>query len=260
MANELTHFYGPQVHVLSDIFHLSLLADLCHPKTQQPQINSYVQILYTQLMNTCLSNEFPQEIVSSQTRMIQSHPEAVLTSSRIKKNQKTVVVNLARAGTYPSHICYEHLHWALEPSVIRQDHIFASRKVNAKEEVTGTDLSAAKIGGDVAGSVVLFPDPMGATGSTLNSAIDYYKNLAGESPFKLIALHLIVTPEYLKNVLSRHPDLIIYCYRVDRGLSPKEVLDLPPGQKWDLEKGLNQMDYIVPGGGGFGEIMNNSFV
>jgi uracil phosphoribosyltransferase len=33
-----------------------------------------------------------------------------------------------------------------------------------------------------------------------------------------------------------------------------------PGTFWDEERGLNEKQYIVPGGGGFGEIMNNSFV
>ena len=69
-----------------------------------------------------------------------------------------------------------------------------------------------------------------------------------------------MTPEYLKNVHEHHPDLIVYAVRVDRGLSPEEVLHSVPGTHWDEERGLNDKHYIVPGGGGFGEIMNNSFV
>ena len=33
-----------------------------------------------------------------------------------------------------------------------------------------------------------------------------------------------------------------------------------PGERWDEESGLSDVQYILPGGGGFGEIMNNSFV
>lgn len=260
MNSELAHYYGPNVHVLNDYFHISKLAELCNPSTFQPQINQLVKILYTQLLNTCLNEQFPREQVTSKTRMFENHPEAILKYEQIQKNQKTVVVNLARAGTYPSHICFELLHWAIDPQYIRQDHIFASRKVNAKGEVIGADLSSSKIGGDVKNSIVLIPDPMGATGSTMISTLDHYKKISDAQPIQIIALHLIVTPEYLQNVLQKHPEIQIYCFRVDRGLSPKEILDLPPGLKWDLEKGLNQMDYIVPGGGGFGEIMNNSFV
>ena len=33
-----------------------------------------------------------------------------------------------------------------------------------------------------------------------------------------------------------------------------------PGERWAEENGLTDQHYIVPGGGGLGEIMNNSFV
>jgi len=33
-----------------------------------------------------------------------------------------------------------------------------------------------------------------------------------------------------------------------------------PGTHWDRERGLDDKQYIVPGGGGFGEIMNNAYV
>ena len=32
------------------------------------------------------------------------------------------------------------------------------------------------------------------------------------------------------------------------------------GTFWDKEKGLNEYQYIVPGAGGLGEILNNAFV
>ena len=38
-----------------------------------------------------------------------------------------------------------------------------------------------------------------------------------------------------------------------------EVLETLPGERWDEERGLNEMGYIVPGAGGFGEVMNNSW-
>jgi uracil phosphoribosyltransferase len=108
--------------------------------------------------------------------------------------------------------------------------------------------------------MVIFPDPMGATGNTLISAVNHYKTVVGGRAAKYLALHLIVTPEYLKNVLSAHPDLVVYAVRLDRGLSPQDVLATAPGTHWEKERGLNDRHYIVPGGGGFGEIMNNSFV
>ena len=69
-----------------------------------------------------------------------------------------------------------------------------------------------------------------------------------------------MTPEYIKKIQERHPDLVVYAIRLDRGLSPKDVLETTPGTHRDRERGLNDKHYIVPGGGGFGEILNNSYV
>src|SRR5438309_2292070 len=79
-------------------------------------------------------------------------------------------------------------------------------------------------------------------------------------PRKVIAANLIVTPEYLKNVTTTHPEAVVYALRLDRGLSPEDVFDTVPGTHWDRERGLDDKQYIVPGGGGFGDIMNNAYV
>ncbi|MBM4283147.1 MAG: uracil phosphoribosyltransferase, partial [Deltaproteobacteria bacterium] len=76
---------------------------------------------------------------------------------------------------------------------------------------------------------------------------------------KFIAVNLIVTPEYLRRMTSEHPDVVIYALRLDRGASPDDVLQTKPGARWSEESGLTDKQYIVPGGGGFGEIMNNAW-
>src|SRR5713101_5186497 len=48
--------------------------------------------------------------------------------------------------------------------------------------------------------------------------------------------------------------------RLDRALSAPKVFDTVAGQLWDQERGLDDRQYIVPGGGGFGELMNNAYV
>ena len=73
-------------------------------------------------------------------------------------------------------------------------------------------------------------------------------------------MHLIVTPEFIRNVLEEHPDTCIYALRLDRGLSPAKVLATVPGTHWDEERGLDEHQYIVPGAGGVGEILNNAWV
>ena len=73
-------------------------------------------------------------------------------------------------------------------------------------------------------------------------------------------MHLIVTPEYLRHVCSAHPEVLVYALRLDRGLSSAAVLETVPGERWGEERGLNDHHYIVPGAGGLGELMNNSYV
>jgi uracil phosphoribosyltransferase len=254
------HKYGPQLKILASPFLNGILAKLCSPQTFQPEINRLVHLLYTHLISAVIDHEFDKQITTLPTRMTQSHPDQFLTTERVHPDQRVVCVNLARAGTYPSHVCYDFMHEALPQDNIRQDHIFASRLVSSNDKIESTELSGYKIGGGVDKAFVLFPDPMGATGTTIISSLDHYKKNVPGNPKKFIALHLIVTPEYLKKVTHAHPDLAIYAIRVDRGLSSAKALDSIPGQFWNEEKGLNAKDYIVPGGGGFGEIMNNSFV
>ena len=86
--------------------------------------------------------------------------------------------------------------------------------------------------------------------------MDFYKKSVKGKAQKFIALHLIITPEYLKYISKNQPDLCVYAVRLDRGLSPSDVLKTPPGKRWDEERGLDDTHYIVPGGGGFGEILN----
>lgn len=254
------HLYGQQVKILKSTFLNGILAKLCAPQTFQPEINRLVHLLYTHLISAVIDNEFDKETTTLATRMTAIHPDQKLTTDRVNPNQRVVCVNLARAGTYPSHVCYDFMHEALPQENIRQDHIFASRLVSSNDKIESTELSGYKIGGGIDRAFVLFPDPMGATGTTIISSLDHYKNHVKGLPKKFIALHLIVTPEYLKRVTQAHPDLAIYAIRVDRGLSTAKALGSIPGQFWDEEKGLNSKDYIVPGGGGFGEVMNNSFV
>ncbi len=101
---------------------------------------------------------------------------------------------------------------------------------------------------------------MGATGTSLVNAVEAYKREVGGTPLKWIALNLIITPEYVRKLRDMAPELQIYALRLDRGLSPADVLERPPGERWDEEKGLNEVQYIVPGAGGLGEVINNAFV
>lgn len=258
-ANEITHHYGKNVHLVSSPLMLSLLAKLGHPKTHQPQINELVEMLYSNLMDTVIDSLFPRKLVALDTRMKSTHPEAVYEGEIVDPEIPCAVVDLARAGTFPSHLCYNKLNYLMNPELVRQDHFYVARVSDENGKVTGVNVSGSKIGGDVNNAIVLFPDPMGATGGTIVQAYDHYLNEVGGKPRMMIAMHLIITPEYLKKVTAACPDLHIFALRLDRGLSSSEVLNTEPGKLWPQEKGLNTHQYIVPGAGGLGEILNNSY-
>lgn len=259
-APEIPHRYGPGVHLLDDPLAWSLLARACSPETGQPDVGRLVRTLYEMLARTVLSAELPRARVDVPTRMVSSHPEAVYRGLALARTTKAVTVGIARAGTMPSQAVYDLMNEVLDPALVRQDHLFMSRQTNEKGEVIGATWHDAKIGRDVQDRYVLFPDPMGATGSSMISAVKYYETALVGKPAKSIAMHLIVTPEYLKNVLAAHPNLVIYALRLDRGLSSERVLRTEPGTHWDEEQGLNDKQYIVPGAGGVGEILNNAWV
>ena len=258
-SNETAHLYGKNVHLISSPFMLSLLAKLGHPDTHQPQINELVSMLYSHLMDQVIDTLFPRKLSAVETRMKSSHPEALYEGEIVDPAVPVVCVDLARAGTLPSHLCYSKLNYLMNPAVVRQDHFYVARVSDENGQVTGVNVSGSKIGGDIDKAIVLFPDPMGATGGTIVEVYQHYLEKVGGKPLMMVAMHLIVTPEYLRRVTEACPELQIFALRLDRGLSGDKVLSEIPGKCWNLEKGLSPIQYIVPGAGGLGEILNNSY-
>jgi uracil phosphoribosyltransferase len=258
MCSEIEHKYGDNVHILNHPFLFTLLAQLSEPQCKHPTFQQVITLIYRELIGVVSSKEFPIKTRTVESRMKAFHPEGAFSAPTIDTETRAVCVNLARAGAVPSQICFETLNYLLNPDLVRQDHISINRKIDDHEKVIGTQLGGVKIGGDIAQSYVLFPDPMGATGSTLKSSLEIYKKLGKAK--KYIAIHLVVTPEYLHAMRSESENLTIYAVRLDRGLSPASVLNSVPGTHWSQERGLNEKHYIVPGAGGLGELLNNSYV
>ncbi len=77
--------------------------------------------------------------------------------------------------------------------------------IDEAEQVVGSNIGGAKIGGDIDDAIVLFPDPMGATGGSLSTAIKMYKEKVPGTPRKIVCMNLIVTPEYLRRHDHRPP-------------------------------------------------------
>ncbi len=256
---ELDHAYGDNVHILADPFLLTHLGFLCAEQTKQPAINHVVKDLYRYLIKAVLNGEFPRVKETIKTRTAELSENGFWTGEILNPDVPAVSVNIMRAGTLPSQVCFDFLNKTLNPDGVRQDHVVMARVTDAEGQVTGARFGDSKIGGPIDDAIVLFPDPMGATGGSLAEAVDYYKANVDGTPRKFVTVNLIVTPEYLRTMKERHPDVVVYAVRLDRGASAPDVLATRPGERWEEESGLTNLQYIVPGGGGFGEIMNNAY-
>jgi uracil phosphoribosyltransferase len=258
--SEIKHKYGKNIHLLNSPYLLTLLDKICSDAIVQPLFTEYVRKAYSMLFTQAGSSFMKTEVVTSATRMAEYHKEGVYKGDVFSHTTKAVVVDLARAGMIPSQLIYNELNFLFDYKNIRQDHFYAARKTNEFGTVTGVDISGSKIGGDIENAYVIFPDPMGATGGTISEAISFYKNQVPGKCIKFITLHLIITPEYIKRIQNDHPEVEVYTIRLDRGLSSQKALKALPGEHPDEEKGLNNNQYIIPGAGGIGELLNNSFV
>lgn len=254
------HHYGPGVALCDDPFLLTLLARLGHPDTGTAAIPGLVRTAYQRLLQEVLAREFPQQQVQLPTRMTQSEPRACYRGRRLCQATQLVICAVIRAGILPAQACYEAAIEVLPPERVRLDFLNLSRVVDPQHQVTGVRLDGSKIGGPVDGAVVLIPDPMGATGGTVCRAVEVYRGLGGIGPRALVAAHLMVTPEAIRRVTHCHPEVRIYAGRLDRGLSSERALASVPGTYPDEERGLNDVQYIVPGAGGMGELLTNSWV
>src|SRR3954462_13713726 len=182
---QLEHRYGPNVHILADPLAITQLAKLCAKGTYQPEINTLVGVLYRDMLRAIVNAEFPRRATATPTRMIDSTPHGVFHGETIDPEVRAVTVNIARAGTLPSQISYDFLNTILDPRVVRQDRFVMAAVQDDASRVTGAKIFGSKIGGDVDDAILLFPDPMGATGGSMCTAIDAYKNEVVGKPRKI---------------------------------------------------------------------------
>lgn len=259
-GRQIEHFYPKNVHILDNPYLTHLAAKVSQENCTQPLFNQTIRSLFTELFITIINNEWPVQATQLPTRMTSYHGDQKLQTSLFMANQKAVCVDIARAGMIPSQIFFDQLNGFANPEGIRQDHFFAARMTNHLNQVTHTEVNTLKAGGSIQDAIVFLPDPMGATGKSLCKILQHYKNSGDGKAKKFISAHMIVTPEFIKALTVEHPDVIIYAVRVDRGFSSSKALSSAPGKYWDEEKGLNDNQYIVPGAGGVGELINNSYV
>ena len=255
---ELPHAYGPRVHILDNLLLQSGLARMGSSEPRLHEVIGLLRAVYESLLSSA-SREFPSVTSEVATRMAPTHPqEGVYRGPVFDPTVQVVVCDVIRAGLIPAQVCFERLLSVLPDERVRLDHLNMSRVCDDEGRVTGVDLAGSKVGGSVEGAVLLIPDPMGATGSTIVRAVEHYIAHHG-TPERIITLPMIATPEFLTTVLERFENLVVYTARLDRGLSPPDVLAMAPGVEWERERGLNEQSYIVPGAGGMGEVLNNAW-
>lgn len=254
------HAYGENLFLHSHPYALSLLARLGSPQTRQPEVGTLCARAFEYLFTQIASIELPTTVRRIPTRMTAIHPAHAYEGMVLVPDTRIVVVDVARAGMVPAQIFYERFNELLNPENVRQDHLFVSRSVNEGGQVTGAAVAAAKVGGPLEGAILFVPDPMGATGGSLIEALAHYRRIGAGVPIKAVCAHLIVTPEYVQRVHAVHPEVRIHAIRLDRGFSSADALASIPGTRPTEERGLDSHQYIVPGAGGLGEVLNNAWV
>jgi uracil phosphoribosyltransferase len=235
----------------------TLLARLSEDHCHQPELNEIIQRCFRILVEAVVRDHFPTRRRSYTSRMIGSTPAAAYEAETLDPEVRVVVAAVARAGTLPAYDTQNYLAHIVAPSRLRVDHLFMNRSSDADGRVTGIDFHGSKIGGSVEDHILLVPDPMAATGASMLRTIDHYRSDVDGTPSLIACLHLIATPEYLMRLRDAQPAVHVYALRLDRGLSPPDILDSIPGTHWDREIGLDARGYVVPGAGGLGELMNN---
>lgn len=256
----LEHRYGTHVHLPDDPWLYSVLARIGDPDTGTGVVTDLIRTAYRRLCASALASEFPVVHGRVRTRMAASEERGYYEGPLFCQETRLVVVAIARGGLVPAQTCYEAACQVLPPENVRMDFLNMARITDAGGQVTGVRFDGSKIGGPVTGAVVLIPDPMGATGGTIARTVDIYREVEGGATARFVCAHLMVTPEAIQRLKASHPEVRIHAGRLDRGLSPAAVLRSVPGTHPDQERGLNEKHYIVPGAGGIGELLTNSWV
>lgn len=254
---EREHGYGPNVHLLSRPYLMTRLARFCSPETKAAEAADLARTLFEHLAAAVADGEFGRSTVRLPTRMSLSESAGFYEGEVVDPATSVVCASILRAGSVPSQSCFETFSRLAAPENVRQDFLVLNRRTEGGR-VTGADLTASKIGGSLEGRLLIVADPMGATGGTLLEALRHYEATGRGRPRRAVSVNLVVTPEFVRRIREADPEIRIYAIRLDRGMSDPDVLRTVPGTHPARERGLNGHQYVVPGAGGIGEMLNNA--
>lgn len=260
----LRHKYGPRVHIRNSPTARLRLGVMGYPETGSHRVNQLVEMCYRDLSTVVVDRELPVNTQSFTTRMIKYTPLGVWRGEVLDSDGcRVVVFNVVRAGERPSIKVNDYIAEHLGLGKVRRDFVFSERVEGDDGSPNGKAVIHGKIGGDLDRVVLIFSDIMGASGVSLATICKKLADKVPGIPAKVIFMTLIATPEFFRRFLvekdypAQWPLPIFYTDRLDRGLSPEDVLKKLPGEDWDRERGLTDNKYIVPGAGGMGEVGAN---
>ena len=139
-SSELEHRYGDGVHILSEPCLITQLARLCEPGTCQPEVNHLIEFCYRGLLERIINLEFPRTTVTRDTRMIENTDRGRFHGEILDPATAVVTVDIARAGTFPSHICFQMLNELIDPARVRQREPLAAAQCHLVEAGDGCTL------------------------------------------------------------------------------------------------------------------------
>lgn len=226
------HELGKNVHVSTNTLTWTWLAKLSAKKTRRLEAIRLLELIYWDLFCWVMAAEFPREPLTVVTRM-NKHLKGIGIKSRVP----VTLVDVIRAGIRPTLVCHELLLTSdvVDEDLVHEHHVVASRKTNKHGQVIGTKYDFSKALEEVkSGSIVVLADPMLATGGSLAGIITRYKRRFPGKIAKFVVVSLIGTPQGIKHIHEKHPEVVIYLGRVDPKLTPES--------------------YILPGAGGLGEL------
>jgi uracil phosphoribosyltransferase len=224
------------LHTCSNTLVLTWLAKLSDKKTGRKEAIDLLTLIFRHLFTEMIGDEFPQQRHRVTTRM-----GARLTTDMIDAKVPVTIVDLVRAGIRPTLILHELLLQSgiIDEDLVHEHHVIAARESDEAGHVKGVKTDFSKADEAVKpGSILVIPDPMLATGTTISAVITRYNQLWPTEIAKIIVVSLIAAPEGVEEIHRRHPEVKIYVGRVDHGLTDK--------------------GYIVPGAGGLGELMTGT--
>jgi uracil phosphoribosyltransferase len=292
-GEEVEHEYGIHVHVVFNPFILSGLARLAAENSESTlpvhEDHNLVRSLYSLLTARIMKDELTSRTVETPTPMKAYVRERGYYRGPANTNilETAMIVGLSRAGTIPAIQVQESIS-LMTGEGLRTDHIMIERQ-SEEGVVKRVEIGRSKIDRDPSTGksntrkTIFVPDEMLATGTTLLTIYELYTGLAPneqgikfEMPTRIVAMTLVSTPEGIRTATKKVdeyrrerpelPPLDIWTTRVDRGLSNEVILKSKlgsfPAAKYptkgetppDVERGLNEAGYVVPGQGDRGRL------